>query len=52
MVRLSALHEIDVPNSKLIGGVSGGWPTAFASRKSLLETGESPEASPRWPAGM
>ena len=44
--------EIGVPNSKLIEGVSGGWSMVFASPKSLLETGESLEASRKWPAGM
>jgi uncharacterized protein YndB with AHSA1/START domain len=52
MVKLSLLHEIDVPNSKLIEGVSGGWPMILASLKSLLETGESLEASRKWPSGM
>src|SRR5204862_4743306 len=52
MVKLSLLHEIDVPNSKLIEGVSGGWPLILSSLKSLLETGESLEASRKWPAGM
>jgi hypothetical protein len=41
-----------VPNSKLIDGVSSGWPMVFAGLKSLLETGESLEASRKWPAGM
>jgi hypothetical protein len=45
-------HEIDVPNSKLIEGVSNGWPKFLASLKSLLETGESLAASRKWPAGM
>jgi uncharacterized protein YndB with AHSA1/START domain len=52
MVKLTVLHEIDVPNSKLIEGVSGGWPMILASLKSLLETGESLEATRNWPAGM
>jgi uncharacterized protein YndB with AHSA1/START domain len=52
VVKLSLLHEIDVPNSKLIKGVSGGWPKFLASLKSLLETGEPLEASRKWPAGM
>jgi hypothetical protein len=33
-------------------GVSGGWPMILASLKSLLETGESLEASRKWPKGM
>ena len=52
VVKLTVLHEIDVPNSKLIEGVTNGWPKFLASLKSLLETGESLEASRKWPAGM
>jgi hypothetical protein len=33
----------------LIDAVSGGWPMILASLKSLLETGESLEATRRWP---
>ncbi len=51
-VKLTVFHEIDVPNSKLIEGVSTGWPMVFASLKSLLETGESLEASRRWPKDL
>jgi uncharacterized protein YndB with AHSA1/START domain len=51
-VKLTVLHEIGVPNSKLIEGVSTGWPMVLSSLKSLLETGESLEASRKWPAGM
>jgi uncharacterized protein YndB with AHSA1/START domain len=50
-VKLSLLHEIDVANSKLIEGVSGGWPAILASLKSLLETGEALEETRRWPKG-
>ena len=32
--------------------VSNGWPLILASLKSLLETGESLEASRRWPKGL
>ncbi len=39
-VKLSILHEIDKDDSKLIKGVSGGWPKIIASLKSLLETGK------------
>ena len=52
MVKLSVLHEIDVPDSKLIEWVSGGWPMVFASLKSLLETGEPLEETRHWPKGM
>lgn len=38
--------------SKLIGGVSDGWPRILASLKSLLETGESLEITRRWPEGL
>ncbi|MDB6074474.1 MAG: hypothetical protein JWO89_2114 [Verrucomicrobiaceae bacterium] len=39
-VKFTVTHEIDVPESKLIKGVSGGWPMILSSLKSLLETGE------------
>ena len=38
-VKLTILHEIDRPGSKLIEAVSGGWPKVLSSLKSLLETG-------------
>jgi uncharacterized protein YndB with AHSA1/START domain len=47
-VKLTIIHEIDVPNSKLIQAVSGGWPAILASLKSLLETGEPLEETRRW----
>jgi uncharacterized protein YndB with AHSA1/START domain len=47
-VKLTIIHEIEVPNSKLIQAVSGGWPAILASLKSLLETGESLEMTRRW----
>lgn len=43
MVKLTVLHEIDKPESKLIAAVSNGWPMILSSLKSLLETGESLE---------
>jgi hypothetical protein len=43
---------MDKPDSKFIKAVSGGWPMIIASLKSLLETGESLEATRRWPEGM
>lgn len=43
MVKLTLLHEIDRPESKLIRAVSNGWPMILSSLKSLLETGESLE---------
>ena len=39
LVKLSILHEIDVPKAKLIEAVSGGWPMIISNLKSLLETG-------------
>ena len=51
-VKLTVIHEMDRPGSKLIEAVSGGWPHILASLKSLLETGESLEATRRWPEGM
>jgi uncharacterized protein YndB with AHSA1/START domain len=44
-VKLTVIHEIAKPGSKLIEAVSGGWPMILASLKSLLETGESLEAT-------
>ncbi len=51
-VKLTVLHEMDVPKSKLIDAVSNGWPHLLSSLKSLLETGESLEESRHWPEGM
>ena len=51
-VKLTILHEIDQPDSKLIQAVSGGWPLILASLKSLLETGEPLEATRHWPKGV
>jgi uncharacterized protein YndB with AHSA1/START domain len=49
MVKLIVMHEIDRPKSKLIEAVSTGWPPILSSLKSMLETGESLEATRRWP---
>ncbi len=38
-VKLTITHSIDRDHSKLIAGVSGGWPRIMANLKSLLETG-------------
>jgi uncharacterized protein YndB with AHSA1/START domain len=51
-VKLTVIHEMDKPRSKLIAAVSDGWPHILASLKSLLETGESLEATRQWPKGM
>jgi uncharacterized protein YndB with AHSA1/START domain len=50
-VKLTVIHEIDRPESKLIEAVSSGWPTVLSSLKSLLETGESFERTRVWPGG-
>jgi uncharacterized protein YndB with AHSA1/START domain len=50
-VKLTVTHDIDKADSKFIEAVSGGWPLILASLKSLLETGESLEATRRWPEG-
>jgi len=39
-VKLRITHTIDVPESKFIEAVSGGWPQILSNLKSLLETGE------------
>jgi uncharacterized protein YndB with AHSA1/START domain len=52
VVKLTVIHEMDKPGSKLVDAVSNGWPMILASLKSLLETGESLEASRRWPNGL
>lgn len=52
MVKLTVLHEIDRPDSKLIEATSGGWPMILSSLKTLLETGESLEATRKWPEGL
>jgi uncharacterized protein YndB with AHSA1/START domain len=49
-VKLTIAHGIDVPDSKLVRGVSGGWPHILASLKSLLETGKALERTGKLPA--
>jgi uncharacterized protein YndB with AHSA1/START domain len=39
-VKLTLVHVIDRPKSKLIEDVSGGWPVVLSSLKSLLENGK------------
>jgi uncharacterized protein YndB with AHSA1/START domain len=51
-VKLTIIHEMDKPDSKLIEGVSTGWPAILSSLKSLLETGEPLEMTRRWPKGV
>ncbi len=50
-VKLTLIHEMDRPDSKLIDAVSQGWPHILASLKSLLETGESLVETRKWPEG-
>ena len=45
-VKLSVIHEIDRPGSKLIDAVSGGWSRVLSNLKSLLETGQVVLRSP------
>lgn len=52
MVKLTLLHEMDQPESKLIKEVADGWPLILASLKSLLEIGQPLEATRRWPDGV
>lgn len=51
-VKLTVVHEMDVPKSKFIEAVSSGWPPILSSLKSLLETGEPLEATTKWPKGV
>jgi uncharacterized protein YndB with AHSA1/START domain len=51
-VKLTVIHEMDKPGSKLIDAVSNGWPMLLSSLKSLLETGESLAASRHWPKSL
>ena len=51
-VKLTMIHEMDRPESKLIDAVSTGWPHILASLKSLLETGESLVETRKWPEGV
>jgi uncharacterized protein YndB with AHSA1/START domain len=51
-MKLTVLHEMRKPDSKLIEGVSNSWPHLLSSLKSLLETGESLVETRTWPKGM
>jgi uncharacterized protein YndB with AHSA1/START domain len=51
-VKLTVTHVMDKSDSKFIKAISDGWPPILSSLKSLLETGESLEATRRWPEGM
>ena len=49
---LTVTHEIGHASSKLIDGVSWGWPRILSSLKSLLETGQPLAETTEWPEGM
>jgi uncharacterized protein YndB with AHSA1/START domain len=51
IVKLTIIHEIDKPVSKLIDAVSIGWPKILSSLKSLLETGTALPAFGEPPRG-
>ncbi|HEY2534806.1 MAG TPA: SRPBCC family protein [Xanthobacteraceae bacterium] len=51
VVKLTIVHEIDKPVSKLIEAVSIGWPKILSSLKSLLETGTALPAFGELPRG-
>jgi len=38
VVKLTVTHGMDMPNSKFIEAVAGGWPFILSNLKSLLET--------------
>ncbi|HLG88154.1 MAG TPA: SRPBCC family protein [Alphaproteobacteria bacterium] len=40
VVKLTITHASNLPDSKIIQAVSGGWPKILSNLKSLLETGE------------
>ena len=41
LTKLTVHHRCELPNSKLIGAISNGWPKVLSSLKSYLETGET-----------
>ncbi|TDR40093.1 ArsR family transcriptional regulator [Tahibacter aquaticus] len=51
-VKLTLTHEADDSDSKLLQGVSTGWPHLLASVKSLIETGAPLEETRHWPEGI
>ncbi len=46
LVKLTVTHEGFVPGSKLLDGISKGWPAILSGLKSLLETGKAPAIPP------
>jgi uncharacterized protein YndB with AHSA1/START domain len=51
VVKLTITHDMDKPDSKLIGAVSVGWPKILSSLKTLLETGTALPAIGELPRG-
>jgi hypothetical protein len=51
VVKLTIIHEIDKPSSKLIDAVSVGWPKILSSLKTLLESGTALPAIGEPPRG-
>ena len=47
LCKLTVTHDDFEPGSKVLAGVSGGWPPILASLKTLLETGEPLPLAPR-----
>jgi uncharacterized protein YndB with AHSA1/START domain len=48
-VRLTVTHENLEPNSRMLKGISEGWPAVLSSLKTLLETGKALElTATRW----
>jgi hypothetical protein len=45
LVKLTVTHVDLEPESKMLAGISKGWPVVLSSLKTLLETGE---ALPAW----
>ena len=50
-VRLKVLHEELEPDSKMLQGISSGWPLVLASLKSILETGAGLPGTDQHPDG-
>ncbi|WGD54006.1 SRPBCC family protein [Bradyrhizobium sp. CB1650] len=46
LVKLTVTHEGFVAGSKLLDGISKGWPAILSGLKSLLETGKAPTIPP------
>jgi uncharacterized protein YndB with AHSA1/START domain len=51
MTRLIVNHEMERAGSKMIEGVSDGWPKILSSLKSLIETGKAFSETTEWPRG-